>query len=154
MSYDLTFLPKTDDQSWEEAMAAAEEAEDGDAPSAQVWAELLAAARQELGEVEVFESEDSYELDHEPSGIQLSYYAGEAAISVPYWHRAERARAVVDSIYRLGAAVERLTGLRGFDPQLELPLTEAAARHDLAVETFDRVAASFAERGIESPSHH
>jgi hypothetical protein len=154
MSYDLTFLPKSADQSWEEAMAAEAAADDDDAvPSAEVWARLLAAGREVLGEVSVYEGDGSYELDHEATGIELSYYAGEAAITVPYWYRGDDARRVVELIYRLGAAVEGATGLTGFDPQVELGIADAAARPELAVATFDQVAASFAARGIVSPSN-
>ncbi|MEV0720039.1 hypothetical protein [Asanoa sp. NPDC050611] len=155
MSYDLIFLPKGADQTWEEAIDAVEAAADHDAtrPSADVWTRLVAAAEQVLGEVSEFEGDNNYALDHESTGIQLSYHATEAEITVPYWYRGDDARQIVQLIYRLGEAVERVTGLPGFDPQLDLPLADAATRVELAVTAFDQVAASFAARGIDSPSN-
>jgi hypothetical protein len=152
MSYDLIFAPKTDDQSWEEALEALEEAGDGDDEgepvSPEVWAALLEAAQQVLGEVEVTEDDDYYELDHEDTGIQLSYFPGNVEITTPYRYKGERAQAIVTSIYRLAEAVQEITGLPGYDPQVDLPISEAIAQPDLAVTAFDRAAALFAERGI------
>jgi hypothetical protein len=152
MSYDLMFVPKSDDQSWDEALKAAEEDDNTGRPSPDVWANLLAAARQVLGEVSVSENGEWYELDHEATGIQLSYYPREADITVPYWYSGERAKAIVNSIYRLAEAVEKATGFPGYDPQVDLPVSEAIAEPELAVNSFNQVAASFAERGITSPS--
>ena len=158
MSYDLTFLPKTDDQSWDEALDAAEQrvvaseesgAEDGRFDP-QVWAALVAAARAELGEVHVFESPSHAEVSHHETGIQLSLFSDEAAITVPYWHEGERAAEVMAQVFRLAAVVERETGLHGFDPQSGLPLAEAAADSGLATATFDRVADSFRRHGDAS----
>ncbi|MEH0821490.1 MULTISPECIES: hypothetical protein [unclassified Micromonospora] len=153
MSFDLIFVPRSDDQSWDDALDAAEEAESDERPRAEAWARLVAAARQVLGEVSVFEGAHNYELTHEPTGIQISYYADEAGITVPYWYRGEDARVIVTALYQLGEAVQKVTGLPGYDPQLELPLSDAVAQPELAVRVFDDVAASFAERGISSPSN-
>jgi hypothetical protein len=153
MSYDLIFVPRSDDQSWEEALDAAEEAENDERPDAEAWARLVAAARQVLGEVSVFDGTHNYELTHESTGIQVSYYADEAGITVPYWYRGEDARRIVTALHQLGEAVQAATGLPGYDPQLELPLSDAVARPELAVKAFDDVAASFAERGISSPGN-
>ena len=153
MSYDLIFVPRGDDQSWDDALKAASEADGAERPRADAWARIVAAARQVLGEVSVFEGADNYELTHEPTGVQVSYYADEVGVTVPYWYRGGGARAVVTAVYQLGAAVESVTGLSGYDPQVELPLAEAAARPELAVAAFDEVAESFARRGISSPSN-
>ncbi|NES28538.1 hypothetical protein GCE86_00950 [Micromonospora terminaliae] len=153
MSYDLIFVPRRDDQSWDDALEAAEDADGDERPSGEVWARLVAAARQVLGEVSVFEGDHNYELTHEPTGIQLSYYPAEAGITVPYWYRGADARTVVTAMYQLGEAVQSITGLPGYNPQVDLPLSDAAARLELAVKCFDDVAASFAQRGISSPSN-
>ncbi|MEV0327918.1 hypothetical protein AB0H63_15950 [Micromonospora echinospora] len=154
MSYDLIFAPRNDDQSWDDTLNAAEEADSDERPSGEAWARLVAAARQVLGEVSVFEgAHNYYELTHEPTGIQVSYHAEGAGITVPYWYRGGDARAVVTAIYQLGEAVQAVTGLPGYDPQLELPLSDALAQPELAVSVFDKVAASFAKRGISSPSN-
>lgn len=159
MSYDLTFLPKAADQSWDEALDAAEQrvvaSTQSGAPSAgydrEVWARLVAAAREELGEVEVFEGDDSAEVSHD-SGIQLSLYSHEAAITVPYWYEGEEADAVMARVFRLAAVVERETGLQGYDPQAGLPLAEAAAEMGLSRATFDRVAEAMAGMGLGPPA--
>jgi hypothetical protein len=153
MSYDLIFVPRSDGQSWDDALDAAEETDSDERPSGETWDRLVAAARQVLGEVSLFEGARNYELTHEPTGIQLSYYAAEASITVPYWYRGADARAVVTAIYQLGEAVQAVTGLPGYDPQLELPLSDAVGQPELAVSLFDNVARSFAERGISSPSN-
>ncbi|MFG1775439.1 hypothetical protein ACGFIR_19190 [Micromonospora sp. NPDC049051] len=153
MSYDLIFVPRGDDQSWDDALDAAEEAGSDERPSDEAWARLVAAARQVLGEVFVFEGAHNYELTHETTGIQVSYHAAEAGITVPFWCRGGDARAVVTAMYQLGEAVQAVTGLPGYDPQLELPLPDALAQPELAVRVFNDVAASFAERGISSPSN-
>ena len=150
MSYDLAFLPKAADQSWDDLLDAEPDESDGP-PDAAAWERIEAAARQILGEVTVHRSERFCELDHEATGIQVSLYAGEAAITVPYWYVGAEAAAVVERIYALGRAVEEATGYSGYDPQLELPLAEAAA--DQAVAAFDAVAGSFASRGVWSPSN-
>jgi hypothetical protein len=140
MSYDLTFLPKTDDQSWEEAMDAAEEAESDGPPDPRVWRVILDGATAVLGEVDVFEGQDNYELTHHPTGIQVSLFSTEAGISVPYHFAGEDAKVVLRLIYQLGRIVEAATGWSGYDPQSDLPIAEAAETLGHGVETFDTVA--------------
>ncbi|SNY40285.1 hypothetical protein [Paractinoplanes atraurantiacus] len=49
MSYDLTFLNKAAEQSWEEAAEAAEQEEtSGDRPGDGMWSAVLASAREVL----------------------------------------------------------------------------------------------------------
>lgn len=159
MSYDLTFLPKTEDQTWDEALDASEQrvvaSMRSGAPSAgydpEVWARLVAAAREELGEIEVFEGDESAVVSHD-SGIQLSLYAHEAAMTVPYWYGGEEAEAVMARVFRLATVVERETGLQGYDSQLGLPLAEAAAELGLSRGTFDRVAEAMAGMGLGPPA--
>jgi hypothetical protein len=148
MSYDLVFVPRTDDESWDDALEAAERDETTTPPNASAWARILAAGQQILGEVSAFEGDENYELTHEATGIQVSYFGREASVTVPYWYRGEAARAVVDKIYRLGAVVQTETGLPGYDPQLELSLPDAAAQKGRAVSCFEQVAVSFTDRGI------
>jgi hypothetical protein len=158
MSYDLTFLPKNDDESWEQAFEAMEERAEDDvetgSPDVEAWARIAAEARQVLGDVELHESADHFELDHEPTGIQISLFGGEAGVTVPYWYKGSDAAAIVGLIYRLGLIVERHTGLVGYDGQVELAVAEAAGQPELAVSCFDQVAQSFASRGIASPSNN
>jgi len=92
----------------------------------------------------VFEGDENFELTHEATGIQVSYFGGEASVTAPYWYQGEAARDVVDKIYRLGAVVQTETGLPGYDPQLDLSLSDGAERPDLAVSCFDQVSSAFA----------
>ncbi|XVU21985.1 hypothetical protein ACQPZJ_32575 [Actinoplanes sp. CA-054009] len=141
MSYDLIFLDKAAGQSWDEALEAIEEDDDdsGGMPDGGQWAAVVAGAREILGEVTEFRGDGYYELDHEPTGIQLSLYVGSAGVAVPYWYRGEDAKRIVDAIYGLGRVVERSTGLEGYDRQIELPIAEAEARPDLAAAVFDQI---------------
>jgi hypothetical protein len=152
MSFDLTFVRKSADQSWDEALEAMEAETDG-APDARAWAGIVDDARRILGEIELHEGGEYFELDHEPTGIQLSLYAGEAAITVPYWYSGEQARLIVGTLYQLAAVIEEHTGLSGYDSQVDLPIAEAAQRPELASASFDMIAASFARRGITSPGN-
>ena len=140
MSYDLTFLRKNDAQSWDEALEALEERvladADTGAPDAQAWAHIVADARQLLGDIELHQNDRFLELDHEPTGIQLSLYGDEAGITVPYWYAGAGAAAIIGLIYRLGLSVERHTPLVGYDPQLELAVAQAAHQPQLAVAIF------------------
>ncbi|GAB2585461.1 hypothetical protein Aab01nite_52850 [Paractinoplanes abujensis] len=153
MSYDLTFVDKPADQSWEDLLETlGEDDEPGERPGERTWNAVLTDARRILGEVTDTSGGSHYELNHEPTGIQLSLYAGEAGITVPYWYKGADAVRVVQAIYALGHIVEQHTGLSGYDAQVELPLAEAAARPGLAAAVFDDVAADFARRGYSSPS--
>lgn len=153
MSYDLTFLRKGADQSWDEALRGVEDDASGDLPDGDVWAAIVVAAEQVIGEVSAQTGGRFYELEHEPTGIQLGLYANGAAITAPYWYKGEQAETVVRAMYELSRIVEQHTGLTGYDVQTELSVKESAARPELAVTIFDQVAASFARRGIRSPSN-
>jgi hypothetical protein len=131
MSYDLTFLPGSPDSDEPGPLDAA------------AWDRLLAGARRVLGEVSVHEEpERFFELDHEPTGIQLSLYPGEAAITVPYWYRGAEAARIVDLLYRLARVVEVQTDLTGYDPQVEAGIADAAAHPERAIARFDEMVAS------------
>jgi hypothetical protein len=145
VSYDLTFVPRLPAQPWDEALEAAEEVGAATADPA-AWTAILAAARLLLGDVDVERDDDSFELVHEPTGIQASYDGAAAAISVPYRYTGPDARAVVAQIYALGRAVEDATGLSGYDHQLDGALAEVADDPTPAVGVFDSVAATLAGR--------
>jgi hypothetical protein len=53
MSYDLVSVPRTDDESWDDALESAERDETTTPPNASAWARILAAGQQILGEVAV-----------------------------------------------------------------------------------------------------
>src|SRR6266536_1394621 len=103
MSYDLTFLPKPADQSWEEALAAVG-SEPADLPDPEVWERLVAGARQLLGEVDTFADHDHFELVHLPTGIQLSYFAGyDPQLDLTLADAMERTRLAVATFDRIAA---------------------------------------------------
>jgi hypothetical protein len=146
MSYDLTFLAKRPDQSWDEARAEREgAAEDGARPDREMWERVLPAVRAILGPVVVFAGPEHFEAGQETTGIQVVLYSGEASITVPYWHTGAEARRIADLIYRVAAAVEEATGLPGYDPQTERPVAEAARHPEEAVACFDQVAEAMSE---------
>lgn len=151
MSFDLTFVRKSADQSWDDALNAAEDETDG-VPDARAWGRIIDDARQILGVIDLHEGGDYFELDHEPTGIQVSLYADEAAVTVPYWYKGAQAQEIVRTLYRLAAVIEEHTELSGYDEQADLPVAEAAERPELAAASFDMVAASLARHGISSPS--
>lgn len=152
MSFDLTFVRKAADQSWEDALEAGDDLETDGTPDAQAWARIVRDAREILGEIDLHDGGEYLELDHEPTGIQLSLYADEAAITVPYWYAGTQAQEIARTLYRLAAVIEEHTEFSGYDGQADLPVAEAAERPELAMASFDMVAASFARRGISSPS--
>jgi hypothetical protein len=158
MSYDLVFVPKTDTQSWEQALRISERpvGEHGRTvrPDPQAWAAVAAEAERLLGKVELEQDAEHFGLDHEPTGMEIGLYADAASITVPFWYAGRDAAAVIDVVYRLAGVIERHTGLTGYDAQLELAVAEAAGRPGLALAVFDQVARSFAQRGIASPSNN
>jgi hypothetical protein len=141
MSFDLNFVRKSADQSWDDALDTAEDETDG-APDAQAWGRIVDGAREILGEIDLHQGGDYLELDHEPTGIQLSLYANEAAITVPYWYSGAEAQEIVRTLYRLAAVIEEHTEFSGYDPQVDLPVAEVAERPELAIASFDMVAQS------------
>jgi hypothetical protein len=151
MSYDLIFLPREPGQSWDDALDAAEidPEEDSDETLA-VDSEVWRAAVEGVRRVHPVVIERGDELLDEEASIQIQCWAREASISVPYWFTGEAARSVVLRMYAYAAAVERVTGLEGYDPQLRLAIADAAAHVDDAVKAFDQVAEPFRSRGIRS----
>ncbi|MFF5225258.1 hypothetical protein [Dactylosporangium sp. NPDC000521] len=146
MSYDLTFSLKhsaspsdaedvEDDEGWDdddddEALAA---------PDGAAWERIVEESRSVLGDLDVRRHDGYFELDHEPTGIQVSLYADEADVTVPYWYSGAEAEAIVRVMYQIGEIVERCTGMVGRDEQVGLPVADAAGRQQLAVSVFNHV---------------
>lgn len=134
MSYEIEFLRREPGQSWDDALDHEEEREAAllDAAGSRVGDELRAAwqrivphARTLLGAVSVSDDRTALCLDHAPTGIQLSVYAGTAGITVPYAARGPAAADLVEHrLYPLARIVERETGLDGYDPQLGLAVAD------------------------------
>lgn len=146
MSYDIYFLDLKPGQSWEQAIEALEEhpAENESIPCPLHWDQVTEQARDLLGEVSVFENPPNWEISHEPTGLQLSNFEGQWGLSVPYWTEGEAAARVVSQMYALAMIVERVTGFRAYDPQLDQPVADlAGAQPQPATGVFDKVARLF-----------
>jgi len=126
VSYDIVFLQKSADQTWEEALEAIEvramEKEPWDSPASEAmrseWnriADLLLECNPGMSK---FESTNSLELTDENTGLQVSLYASEADISVPYQHAGDTAQEIMALARKLALILEKETGLVGYDGQL------------------------------------
>ena len=125
VSFDLYFVPGG--TPWPEAMDAIEQAAMSDdtpdftAEQLEQWDRIHAAATAAIPDLEDAASDRHRELDHMATGMQLSMYPGEIALTVPYWHTDEEAAAVTDLLRTLVEIVERETGLVAYDPQADGP---------------------------------
>jgi hypothetical protein len=129
VSYDIYFVRRDPGQSFEDALDATEESFEGDpGPLSPVeleqWDDVLPVAREVLGEVDEFGNETTRELSDPRTGIQLSLFNGEITIHVRVADYAEKSADVRARVYDLARAVERVTGLEGYDPQTQEPVTE------------------------------
>ncbi|MFC8197282.1 hypothetical protein ACFUTV_18025 [Streptomyces sp. NPDC057298] len=129
MSYDIYFLSRRDGQSWDEVLGAMEDAAVESEPISthlfEAWEQIVPQARTLLGEVEITEYEqESRDLSHSGTGIDLSVFGDEVTITVPYWHAGEDAAVVLGQVSALAAIIEKETGLTAYDPQTERPLVE------------------------------
>jgi hypothetical protein len=125
VSYDIYFVRRDPGQSFEDALDATEESFEGDpgplsAVELEQWEDVLPVARELLGELDEFGDETTRELSDPRTGIQLALFNGEITIHVPFGELGE----VMSRVYELARAVERVTGLEGYDPQTQEPVTE------------------------------
>ena len=148
MSYDLLFVSAPADGDWDGAIAAVEEqaaSEQALMPQdLEVWGSLEAHVRTVLPCVTVLASEQCIELSDEGTGIQLSMFHGELALSVPDWHRGPEAQSLVAVLRRVVEIAERASGLVGYDPQAKKPFLEVdtaavASAFDLIQERMGEV---------------
>lgn len=130
MSYDLVFLRRDPGQGWPEALEALGERE-GEAPLSvrerEQWDAVVRRARELLGELTVTADDVSAQLTEEASGIQVELSAGEASVSVSYGSSGghdDDTVVLMEKVYALARVVEEETGLEGFDPQLDEPVSE------------------------------
>jgi hypothetical protein len=133
VSYDIYFLSQRDGQSWDEVLEAMEDAAEHSEPIParllEAWDRIVPQARVLLGEVDITECEqESRDLSHTDTGIDLSVFGDEVSITVPYWHAGDDAAVVLGKVFTLSAIVEKETGLTAYDPQMERPLTEIQTR--------------------------
>jgi hypothetical protein len=137
VSYDLIFIPRAAGQSWDDAIEASEDAEDAgprlaDGP----WRNIVAAAQRLFGEVNDDSGKDVRELEHPPSGLDLSAWTDEASVGLPYEHTGETARRYLAAMFELAKLVAKETGLQGYDLQIDRPLEESNDYFEDVVEIY------------------
>jgi hypothetical protein len=130
VTYEIFFVRRDPGQSFEDALDDIEDSFEGDpgplsAAEVEQWDELRPAVREVLGDVEDFSNETTRELTDPTTGIQLSLFNGEMTIRVPYGDFGEGSVDVMSKVYALARAIERATGLEGYDPQLAEPVSDS-----------------------------
>lgn len=152
MGYDIYFLRREPGQSWQQALDALEEGAEGQqalSPPA-CWDQVVSGVQEVLGTVSVLEGPPEREIDNQGrTEIQVSFFAGEWSLSVPYWWRGDAAEAIAQSIGAIAAIVHDATGLDAYDPQLEAGVVSGEWSPGKAAEVFDQVAQGFDQRGIK-----
>jgi hypothetical protein len=130
MSFDLYFLTRAPGQSWEEAHEAMGDAGEPVELSPErraLWGRIVTELAPVLPESENGLDDACAELDDETTGLQLSMYDSELALTVPYWHSGEEADRLVALLVDVVQVVERVTGLTAYDPQAEMPFLQGGA---------------------------
>ena len=131
MSYDIYFVRRDPGQSFEDALDELESSfEDdlGELADADLehWEALLPRAREIVGEVDVEEAdESSRELTARATGIELTLVNGEIEIHVPRVPSGVDELDLMATVYELARAVEDVTGLEGYDPQVGEPVSDS-----------------------------
>ena len=132
MSYDFILLHRQPGQSWDEVLEATErrveqELDPPFSPSARAWAERIADRLQAHDpKLERFTSRHCIDLDRpDDTGVQVSLFEHELAVTVPYWHTGRAARAVMELVWSYLAILEQETGWETYDPQLGRGLDRA-----------------------------
>jgi len=131
MSYDIFFVRRDPGQTFEDALDDLEGSFEGGDPGEltdvdlEHWDAILPLAREILGEVEVDdEDEETRELTAVASGVELTMIQGEVAIRVPDERSPGDDLELMQAVYDLAHAVEDVTGLEGYDPQLGEPVSD------------------------------
>ena len=134
MSYDIYFVRRDPGQSFADALDATEESYQGGDPgplgSAELeqWERITTRAGQILDGIEEFATSNSREFADSGTGIQLSMIADEVSITVPSERPEQDAVTLMAKVYALARVVEDETGLEGYDPQLQEPITDPRQR--------------------------
>ena len=134
MSYDVTFIPKRADQTWDDALRANEArvVADGeprplDDETRSRYERIMERIRLLEPALERSEGPEFFQLADEETGIQVSLYATEAGISSPYWHDDGSAEAVISRMRAIAVIIEDETGWQGYDPQVDARFVDADA---------------------------
>lgn len=155
MTHDIYFVRRDPGQSFADALDATEDAYDGEPGplgSAQLeqWERIITRARQLLDGVEEYDTDKSRELSDRATGIQLSMIADEVSITVPSERPIQDTVALMAKVYALARVVEDETGLEGYDPQLQEPITDPTQR--LAAPMNSSVRADHDEEPAAAPA--
>jgi hypothetical protein len=126
MSYDITFISKSAGQTWQEALDAHEARtiarQPWHAPAAAAtqseWKRLAARLLSVEPYMDQFETPHKLELTDLETGLQVSLFEDEAAITIPYGRSADSAQKVMKTARRMAQIIESETGLLGYDLQL------------------------------------
>ena len=123
MSYDLHFLALEPGQSWEDAMSRLESDALEDVPlddeTVATWDRVKAALGPLLPDAVEFAALTYRELNDDATGIQISMFAAELSLGVPYWHAGSDAERLVGILREVAATIEQVTGLTAYDPQAD-----------------------------------
>ena len=146
LSYDINFIRKRPEQSWEDALDANEEALVAAKASRELDAampDIMAHTADELQRLhppfERVGDASFIELSDESSGMQVYLCVDGVGLSVPYWHDGDAARPIFGLVQEVARVVERETGLRAYDPQQEAPLLDPGWRAPVAEGEMDRI---------------
>jgi hypothetical protein len=133
MSYDIFFVRRDPGQTFEDALDGVEDSYESGDPGPlteedlELWEAVLPQAREILGDqVEITQhDEETRELTDPATGIGITLLEGELEIHVPH-HQAGAGSEVMSTVYDLARALEEATGLEGYDPQLDEPVSDTS----------------------------
>lgn len=120
MSYEITLVSRRPGEDWEEALDRAIERTEAepelDESRRRQWAQIEREVRGLVGDVDSTLDETAGELAHPDSGLQVSLFSHEAAVSYRYGGQPDRERLhlLLADVVRI---VERVTGLAPYDAQ-------------------------------------
>jgi hypothetical protein len=134
MSYDIFFVRRDPGQTFEDALDSLEDSYEGGDPGPlteedlELWEAVLPRAHEILGHgAELTQDDDeTRELTDPVTGIGLTFFQGEFEIHVPETRSGSDDLALMSTVYELARAVEEVTGLEGYDPQLGEPVSDVS----------------------------
>jgi hypothetical protein len=130
MSYDIYFVRRDPGQTFQDALDELEDSFEGGDPAEltesdlENWETLVPLAKEILGDVEVDETDETRrELTAVARGIDLHLINGEVEIHVTAGADTDSVD-LMETVYELARAVEEVTGLEGYDPQVGEPVSD------------------------------
>lgn len=159
MSFDLYFVVPPAGGDWSSVLEGADSGPEVlDVARLAAWERIVPEVTEMLGGVELFGDDSFRELSHVETGIELSMYPAEIALTVPYWYDGEGAAGIDQMLRDVAVIVERETGLVAYDPQTEAPFLGVAPEQ--VVEAFgvarvalgDAIAAATIPDDLDDPA--